>query len=562
MKLINRFGEIFHENKETLITMPFERLKNESAEMLEESYRSKVKELQYPDNFIYANSFTILRDRLQMSFDLDGCVAFHNIHKVKLRNMIPYLYSMIDIAKLDANILWEKTNFIIDTNEKKVKALIFEFDGFPLYKKDNELDGVKELILLALTKNESIIAKPKRADFIEKTDEVYQFSEDIIASTSVEEIERVIKGYENQKEHEERVAEREKQEKAEKSIFSKGKNKITSVMPAKKEKNTEEQLKSQLQSKQDSQGGSAQSKSFLDKLTGRNSLIGICIVAVLVILGTTFMDGSSNASDEEAKEQEQIENNEKIKEAYRLYVKGTDEDIEEAYATLDAVGYNNLPDADKSTLIDWYIEQEKYSKALKTTPDSAFAISDEILEKHNIIHQESENEESDDNDSDEVEEDVDGAIDELETLETSFKDNKVLKFDIASLEDDYSAMVENSDLTVVNERRGKKIAQSFAIDNQYDELEKLMDNYRDEQDSYENIRTYYDRYYEKSLSKEEAVNKVNELEKDIEEKENDKESTDDKDKKKKIDKEIEDKESEKAEEEENIKEIEESIKKD
>src|SRR5699024_8958251 len=175
MKLINRFGEIFYEKNEALITMPFERLNTDSAELLEENYRTKVKEMNYPDTFIYANSFSVLRDRLQMSLDLEECVDFHNIHKVTLKQMIPYLYSMIDIAETNADILWERNNFVIDTNEKKVKALMFGFEGLPLYKLDENVDGLKELILLALTKNDSIIAKPKRADFIEKTDEVYQF---------------------------------------------------------------------------------------------------------------------------------------------------------------------------------------------------------------------------------------------------------------------------------------------------------------------------------------------------------------------------------------------------
>src|SRR5699024_763256 len=218
MKLINRLGEIFYEKNEALITMPFERLNTDSVELLEENYRTKVKEMNYPDTFIYANSFSVLRDRLQMSYDLAECVAFHNIHKVKLKDMLPYLYSMIDIAKLDTNILWDKNNFVIDTTEKKVKAFIYEFEGFPLYKKDNSVDGLKELILLALTNSQSIIAKPKRADFIEKTDEVFQFSEDVIASNSIDEIENVISSYEREKEHEARLNEQKRLEKEQNSI--------------------------------------------------------------------------------------------------------------------------------------------------------------------------------------------------------------------------------------------------------------------------------------------------------------------------------------------------------
>lgn len=551
MKLINRFGEIFHEKNETLATMPFERLGSENAEILEENYRSKVKELGLPDSFIYIGSFSVLRDRLQMTFDLDGCVAFHNIHKVKLRNMIPYLESMINIAKTDANILWEKSNFVIDTTEKKVKALLFEFDAFPLYKKDKNIDGLKELILLSLTNNKSIIAKPKRADFIEKTDEVYQFSEDILNSNTIEEIEKVVEGYENQKEHEERVADQQKREQAEKNLWNRTKSKTISIFSRKKEKSTEEQLKSDL-SKNDNQ--KEKQKSFLDKLTTPKSMIVIGGLLVVFLLGFTFTDMNMDSADEEAAQKKQEEQNDKIKEAYRLYVAGGEENIDDAYAKLDAIGYDNLPDEDKGTLIDWYIEQEKFSKALKTTPDSAFAVSDEILEKHNIINKEEDDEPQ--------EEDKEKAIDELESLETSFEENKILKFDIASLENDYSSIIENSDLPKINERRGKKIAQSYAVDNQYEELEKLMDDYRDDQDSYDNMRNYYDRYYEKNIEKEEALDEATQLKGDLEEKENDKESTEDKKDKKKIKKDIDKIEEEISEVEKNIKEIEESIKND
>jgi len=137
----------------------------------------------------------------------------------------------------------------------------------------------------------------------------------------------------------------------------------------------------------------------------------------------------------------------------------------------------------------------------------------------------------------------------------------LLKFDIASLEDDYSTMVENSKLKKVNKRRGKKIAQSYAIDNQFKELESMMDEYKEDQSSYDNIRDYYDRLYDKNVTKKESQDKVTDLKADIEEKKNDESSTDDKKKSKKIKKEIKDLGSELKTEEENIAEINESIKK-
>ena len=550
MKLINRFGEIFYEKNEALITMPFERLNTDSVELLEENYRTKVKEMNYPDTFIYANSFSVLRDRLQMSYDLAECVAFHNIHKVKLKDMLPYLYSMIDIAKLDANILWDKNNFVIDTTEKKVKAFIYEFEGFPLYKKDNSVDGLKELILLALTNSQSIIAKPKRADFLEKTDEVFQFSEDVIASNSIDEIENVISSYEREKEHEARLNEQKRLEKEQNSIWQKAKNK---VIPPKKEQSTEEQLKSQL-TQSVKQKDKDTSKDWLDKVTSPKAMIIIGSIVAIFMVVFSFVDVDGENAEKEAKAKEKVEQNEKIKEAYRLYVTGDEEKKDEAYAKLDAIGYDNLTDdEDKETLINWYIEQDKYAKAIKTNPDSVYEVSNDILSKHNIINR--------DDDESPSQEEKDKAIDELETLETSFENNELLKFDIASLQNDYSTMAENSNLKKIDKRRGKKIAQSYAIDNQFEELEEMMDGYKEDQSSYENIRDYYDRLFDKNTTKKESQDKVVELKSDIEEKKNDESSTDDKKKSKKIKKEIDDLEKELKSEEENITDIDESIKK-
>src|SRR5699024_8974600 len=148
MRNINRFGEVYYDKNEAIITMPFSRLSLEETGLLEENYTNKIKEIQYPDTFIYADHFSSIRDRLQITFDLDGCIDFHQIRKYKLKDMLPFLYSMVELARQDVNVLWQKQNMVIDLSEQRVKALLFEFDGFNLYKRDNSTDGLKELILL------------------------------------------------------------------------------------------------------------------------------------------------------------------------------------------------------------------------------------------------------------------------------------------------------------------------------------------------------------------------------------------------------------------------------
>src|SRR5699024_9058278 len=484
--------------------MPFNRLEIEEVELLEENYRNKIKEIDYPDTFIYANHFSSIRDRVQISFDLDGCVDFHNIHKYKLKDMLPYLYSMIDLARQDVNILWQKSNMIIDMTEQRVKALVFEFNGFKIYKKDNSVDGLKELILLALTKNNNIIAKPKRADFIEKTNEVFQFSDDIVASNTIDEIESVIQAYDREIEYQQLKAEKEKEEKKENNSRDKPKrtecikknnevfqfsddivasNKIDEIesviqaydreieyqqlkaekekeekkenskifalkekiKPNKKEKNPDEELKEKLQEEMSTKDKKDKgSGNLLDKLTTPVSMLSI--LGVLLVFGILFTvtDLSSGATTKEDEIQKQLSQKDEILEAYRLYISGYADQKEQAYAKLDSIGYDSLPKKDKSTLIDWYIQQEQYTKAITIEPESAYQISGVISTG---------------------EEDKESAKIDLETLETSFPDSKVIKFDIASLDENYQGMVENSKLVKYNEKRPQNVVKAYVLTN-------------------------------------------------------------------------------------------------
>src|SRR5699024_12684156 len=102
---------------------------------------------------------------------------------------------------------------------------------------DNAVDGLKELILLALTNKKSIIAKPKRADFIEKTNEVYQFRDDILACNTVEDIDGAIQAYKREVDYQALLDEQAKGEKREKSkLFARTERQT----PKKKKKKHEE----------------------------------------------------------------------------------------------------------------------------------------------------------------------------------------------------------------------------------------------------------------------------------------------------------------------------------
>lgn len=538
IRKINRFGEISYTKNEALVTMPFSRLGTEDTEILEENYRQKIKELSYTSSFIYANHIGEIRDRLQLSYDLEGCVDFHFIHNVKLNDMLPFLYSMVDIAKEDVNVLWERNNILIDLEEKRVKALLFEFDGFKTYKRDDPTDGLKELILLALTKNQSILGKPKRADFIEQTEKVYQFSEDVISSKNVGEIQNVISSYQQEMEYEQLKLENEKSEKRKASFFYKMKDYIKKEP---KEISASDTIKAELNNNSETKKNKTKKNtSLMDKITSPVGMISTIVVLGVFFLLFTLVDTDSSAlSKDEEEVIKEAEKEKEILDAYRLYITDDPTNVAKAYMVLDGIGYEELPKEDQETLINWYIEQEQYTKAIKTKENSVYSIGDNIIV--------------------ESKDDIERALGKLERLESSFPNNTTIKFDIASLESQYQLIVENSQLNEFNERRSIQTIQAHVLTHQVDELKELIDSYKDDEDSYNALTRHSATYLDQYADKREKTEEAELLDEKLVELNEEKEGEKDKGAKKKIDKEIKTTQKELETANNRIKEIEENI---
>jgi hypothetical protein len=393
-----------------------------------------------------------------------------------------------------------------------VKALIFEFDGFNLYKKNSKTDGLKELILLALTKNHTILGKPKRADFIEKTDEVIQFSEDILACTSIEEIEDVISSLEQHLEYEQLKIENEIQEKKKKNKLFALKERFT-----KKERIApEEAIRKQLyvNYNEDAATNEKEKKSLTERITSPKGMIITLSVLAVGFLVYNFVDfdninASADALDETKK---QVEVQNEILEAYRLYVSGDEENIEVAYTKMDEIGYENLPEKDKETLINWYIEQGQYTKAIRTDEKSAYIIGDNIINS----------------------EEPEKAIETLEELNNELGKNQVLSFDIATLKEQNQIVIDNNNLTEFNDRRANAVIKSYVLTNQIEELEGFIESYKDDEENYDMLQKYSERYVDRYTEKRSLIQELEGLEDELEGLKERKEDSDDEDKLKEL----------------------------
>lgn len=535
LRKLNRFGEIEFSKNEALFTMPLIKLGTEEISLLEENYRLKVKDLNFADTFVYANHISSIRDRVQFSYDLEGCVDFHHLHRFEFKEVLSYMQSMIDIAKINANVLWERNNFVVDLTEKKVKALLFEFKDFVIYKQDTSFEGLKELVLLSLTKQNAILGKPKRSDFIIKNEEVFQFAEDILKTSSIEEIERLVSSTAKEIEYREMQLEEDKLRKQEGSKLNQFKSRFQKAPVV---KSPEEKVKESLNSNFDKKKSEKVSnQSFMDKLTspkGMFTTIGILAVAGLIYLLTDFDGGNSAQANQVEEVQEEMKMKEKVTEAYRLYLSDSESNKELAYATLESVGYENLPNKDKAILIDWYIEQEKFTRAIATDRNSSYAIGDHLTGQEN-------------------------GLEKLEELSGSIEENEVLSFDIAAMQNQYQVMIENSDIRF-NERRAKKIVEAFVLTNQSDGLESLIDSKKEDEESYENLTRFSDRHMTSYTQLRELAVERKAKDEELAEAKEEYDSEKDKDEKKELKKVVDDLTDDVEKLKEREKEIEESIK--
>lgn len=532
IKNLNRYGEIDFKKNEGVFSIPLIRLESEDVVVLEENYQERVKELGYTDMFVYANHMSIIRDRLQMSFDLSENVDFYHLQQLPFEDKLSYFKTLVEIASVDG-VLWEKNNFVVDLNEKRVKALLFSFKGFEIYKKDSGLDGLKQILLLAMTKLNRILGKPKRADFIEQEEIVIRFAEDVLRASSIEVISNLIESYESEIEYEKAKLEEERLERQKNNKLSQFRSKFS--MP-KKELTPEEKMKLQLSATTEKD---KPQKDFLDRITSpKGMLVTIASLGLAFLIYSVAVNGTQAKNDGDVeldKQAAEIEQQQKVIEAYRSYIVGGEENVNNAYGTLEGIGYENLSEKDQAVLIDWWIEQKQYSKAVATDSKASYKVGDYLTSQEN-------------------------GLEELDKLKTSFEDDKVIAFDVASLKNQYQVIIDNKDIRY-NERRAKKLVEAFAMNNQIDELKPFMDSIKDkDRESYENLLAFNERYSTLFTEKRTITDDLDKLKAEVEKLNDQIKAEKDKGKKEKLTKQRDEKNKEIETIKNRIKQIDESIK--
>lgn len=508
---INRNGEMeFNQNEVSYFaTVSNFKRPTVTAEDLSDSYEKMLDELNYSDSVAHIVNIRAVGKYIYFDYVQNETSSFQTIRSFPFEKQMQFFRSLVDIGKLQkekgTQILWKTDNFLISHEEgnERIKAILHSFGDFKVYDNTDEFVGVRKIILSALTKLNNITGKPNRADFINKSDEVISFAEELFTSNDLNDIELVIQAkldeFERQREEreeEERLKLEEKSNKKRK-FFNKKKTKLKEDTP--KRLSSKEYLKQNLNKSVDSNSDKPKKKFSLTNikkwLFSSPLNMGIFIVALLVmflLVNTIASNSSGKSEDEKQLKQERKVKNETLN-VYQEYINGNKKKAHDKFANMK---YNELPTKeDKKIYVKWLIEDEKYTRALKLDNDVAYELGNKINKDN---------------------------IDDIKKINGN-NSNKVLTFFIASYDKDFQTQIDlANDVNLKDENVANKLAQAYTLSNQEDEFESFIKKKEKELDSddkaLKNLHSTKQYYSNEKMEYEDDKKEMDKAKKEVSEK--------------------------------------------
>lgn len=508
---INRNGEMeFNQNEVSYFaTVSNFKRPTVTAEDLSDSYEKMLDELNYSDSVAHVVNIRAVGKYIYFDYVQNETSSFQTIRSFPFEKQMQFFRSLVDIGKLQkekgTQILWKTDNFLISHEEgnERIKAILHSFGDFKVYDNTDEFVGVRKIILSALTKLNNITGKPNRADFINKSDEVISFAEELFTSNDLNDIELVIQAkldeFERQREEREEEERLKLEEKSNKKgkFFNKKKPKLKEDTP--KRLSSKEYLKQNLNKSVDSNSDKPKKKFSLTNikkwLFSSPLNMGIFIVALLVmflLVNTIASNSSGKSEDEKQLKQERKVKNETLN-VYQEYINGNKKKAHDKFANMK---YNELPTKeDKKIYVKWLIEDEKYTRALKLDNDVAYELGNKINKDN---------------------------IDDIKKINGN-NSNKVLTFFIASYDKDFQTQIDlANDVNLKDENVANKLAQAYTLSNQEDEFESFIKKQEKELDSddkaLKNLHSTKQYYSNEKMEYEDDKKEMDKAKKEVSEK--------------------------------------------
>lgn len=379
----NKNGTIEVNGNEYRFSQPVEDYRTEDTIEIENSYMRKLEFIGDDPYYVTAHNVELRNGQVIFEYSLEEIKMFDYLRTLFLKQKIYYYRSLIEIAKRAQNgevhPLWQKENFVIDTNDHMMKTLIIEHDEFSIQDNKDPLVALKELIIISLTSMNRVLGKPRRADFLEQNEEVIRFAEKIyLKARTIEEIDEFINAEIYYMELQQKEKEAQQAQKGKVAILKeKAQSKIKKQPTSKKDKGNQE-LISKLQGNTDN--NTKKEKKNLTKKQKDMRLYGslgaVLVGAILlnVILNNVNEQASANTENGE----EEINQEEQIIELYR---DSFFEDNGTTIEKIEEIGYENLEnEEDKAILEQLYILTGQYDVALELNPETASDIAQHMYQ--------------------------------------------------------------------------------------------------------------------------------------------------------------------------------------
>lgn len=211
--IANRVGTIEINQDSVYFLQPLTAFETDDMELIEQAYQNSFVRIKESTPLVPAKEITFQAGQIRYEYNVTGLMAFTALRAFEFEEKLPFYLDLINLAKdQKIQILWQKENFVLDREAKRLFGMVIENDVMSIADNKDPVSAVKELIIISLTKLNELLDRPKRMDFLEPSEEVIRFAETIyLKLNSLDEIEGYVKERIEQFEEQRRVEELERE---------------------------------------------------------------------------------------------------------------------------------------------------------------------------------------------------------------------------------------------------------------------------------------------------------------------------------------------------------------
>lgn len=444
---INKYGNIEIEGNLLKYRMPISEMNTTEIDEIEKNLKRKLMEIENLPFYLIPTQIESINTSVVFYYQLEHYKSFDYLRQLRFNEKLKYYLSLIEIGKKEeiTKVIWDRFNFVVDPLEERIKTVVFETKNIKVYENREALEGVKELIIISLTKLDKYYGKPSKTDFLDQDDGIIEFVETILKINNLSDLDDYINTLLIELEH--------------------GDNNPDLVVEEKQEikkriipfKNIPSQIDKSNKSKK--QNSSNKDNKRIKILSG---VLGV-VVLVAVLLPVLFPAKDDSAKTKHKNKTIEVTSSvakitsskydgkskydKQILTAYRLSMLG---DNKKASQILENIGYGNLSKSDQEIMLSILEKNGELEKVFDLAPSKVKNIVNEMLakqEEHKLISIQ-------------------------KKMKTS---NPYVDFEVAYQKQDWKKVIALKDKVQLNGTRESEIVDAYCGLDKYKEAEKFAE---------------------------------------------------------------------------------------